>query len=122
MHEFGLCEDVLAAVERRAAGRPVAAVGIRAGAMLRIVPEAFEQAFAFVATGSVADGAVAEVETTPVEGRCGRCGASVSSLDPVPLCPVCGSAELKRTAGDELALTWVRYRESAAAANSPHQG
>lgn len=112
MHEFGICESVLAAVERRAEGRPVAAVGVRAGTMLRIVPEAFEQAFSFVATGSVAEGATTELDVTPVVGDCRRCGAAISSHDPVPVCPTCGSADLERTAGDELVLTWVRYRDT----------
>lgn len=113
MHEFGICEDVLAAVERRAEGRGVAAVGVRAGALLRIAPEAFEQAFAFVATGSVAEDAATVLEIGEVEGSCRRCDTEVRSLDPVPLCPRCGSANLERTAGDELTLLWVRYRDDA---------
>jgi hydrogenase maturation protease len=57
VHEIGLCEGILDAVERRAAGRRVLGVRVRAGADLRVVEPALDQAFALVAAGSIADGA-----------------------------------------------------------------
>ena len=48
MHELGLCEGVLEAVERRAAGRRVTRVRVRVGAQHRVVESAFDQSFALV--------------------------------------------------------------------------
>ncbi len=66
MHEIGLCEGILDAVQRRAAGRRVLAVRVRAGADLRVVEPALDQAFMLVAAGSVAEGA--RVDLVPVDG------------------------------------------------------
>lgn len=78
MHEMGMCQAVLDAVEQRANGRRVERVGVRAGRDLAVVPEVFEQGFRVLAQGGVADGATTDVELTD---------------------------------GDELVLTWLRYRE-----------
>jgi len=118
MHEIGMCESVLAAVERRAAGRPVAGLTVRVGALLRVVPEAFAQSFELVAAGSVADGATPELVIVPVRGRCDSCGATFESHDAVPVCPACGSVTVTRTGGDELVLESIRYSAVAPAERS----
>jgi hydrogenase nickel incorporation protein HypA/HybF len=66
MHEIGLCEGIVDAVEHRAAGRRVLAVRVRAGADLRVVDGAMDQAFGLVAAGTVAEGA--RIEVVPVAG------------------------------------------------------
>ena len=45
MHEFGMCDGIVEAVQWRANGRRVARVKIRVGVMHRVVKEAFQQAF-----------------------------------------------------------------------------
>lgn len=63
MHEVGMCEGILDAVERRAAGRRVLAVRVRAGDGLRVAEPALDQAFALVAEGTVAEGARVDLVT-----------------------------------------------------------
>lgn len=65
MHEMGLCESLLDAVERRAAGRRVLGVKFRVGEQHRVVDEALDQAFAMLAVGTVAEGATVVLETVP---------------------------------------------------------
>ena len=65
MHEVGMCQAVLEAVEARAGGRRVERIGVRVGRELAVVPDVFEQGFRMVAQGGVADGATTEVETLP---------------------------------------------------------
>lgn len=65
MHEVGLCESLLEAVERRAAGRRVLGVKFRVGEQHRVVDEALDQAFEMLATGTVAEGAKVELEVVP---------------------------------------------------------
>lgn len=113
MHEVGMCEGVVAAVERRAGGRPVTRVGVEVGALLRVVPDAFQQSFELVAAGGVAAGARTELTVLPVRARCLDCGEAFSSLEAVPACPACGGVTLDREGGDELVLTWVEYGEAA---------
>jgi Zn finger protein HypA/HybF involved in hydrogenase expression len=71
VHEFGLCESILDAVERRAAGRPVTRVSIRCGVFNRVDGPSMRQAFALVADGSVA--ADAALDLTVVSRPAGVC-------------------------------------------------
>ena len=115
MHEVGMCEGVVAAVERRAGGRRVARVGVRVGAALQVVPEAFQQAFALVAAGGVAEGAETAVTVVPARVRCRRCRTAFTTDDRVPACPACGDVGVDRDAGDELVLEWIEYAKAGAA-------
>ncbi len=63
MHEFGIAEAILDAVERRAAGRPVVGVTVRIGRRHSAAEPALVQSFDLVAAGGVADGATLEVVT-----------------------------------------------------------
>lgn len=65
MHEFGYADGVLAAVRRRAAGRPVSRVRLRAGTRHRLDEESLAQAFRFVAHGTEAADAVLELVPVP---------------------------------------------------------
>lgn len=119
MHELGYCQGVLEAVERRAAGRPVARVGVRIGAVHRVVAEAFEQSFQLVAAGGPADGATTEVVVVPVNGHCMDCRADFESPDPSPACPSCGSLDVAAEGGDEVVLEWLQYVDTAHGADLP---
>ena len=68
MHELGMCQAVLDAVEKRADGRAVDRIGVRVGTDLAVVPDVFEQGFQVLAQGGIADGATTEVETVDGDG------------------------------------------------------
>ena len=72
MHEYGMCDGIVDAIQRRAAGRRVARVKVRVGVMHRIVEEAFHHAFAHAAEGTEAD-----------NGGCRHCRCSSQSRLPV---------------------------------------
>lgn len=122
MHEMGMCQGVLAAVERRAQGREVARVGVRTGTLLRVEPEAFQASFELVAAGSIAERATTEVTITPVRARCTGCDADFDTLDPFPACPACGGVDLQREGGEELVLEWVQYADDPAPAREDAVG
>ncbi|MFH8348878.1 hydrogenase maturation nickel metallochaperone HypA [Streptomyces sp. NPDC018045] len=65
MHEVGLCEGILQAVENRARGRRVTAVTVRVGERHAVVEPALAQGFELVAAGTVAEGAAVELITVP---------------------------------------------------------
>lgn len=104
-----MCQGLLAAVESRAEGRPVDAVGVRAGSLLRVEQDHFSEAFSMVAAGTVAADAQVELEIVPLEATCRDCGSGFTTDDPLPACPGCGSVALDRQGGDELTLVWLRY-------------
>ena len=115
MHELGLCEDIVAAVEQRAAGRAVARVRVRVGGLHHVHPDAFEQSFAMAAAGGVADGARAELVLLPVRASCRVCGADAEADELIAVCPTCGSFDVELTGGDELVLELLEYAAPAGA-------
>jgi hydrogenase nickel incorporation protein HypA/HybF len=119
VHELGLCEGVLEAVERRAAGRRVTRVRVRVGAQHRVVPSAFDQSFALLAQGTVADGAAVELVTVPVLLRCLDCGEEAEADDPLAACPVCGALDLEVEGGDELILEAIHVEEQEDVSGHP---
>jgi hydrogenase nickel incorporation protein HypA/HybF len=108
------CEGVLEAVERRAAGRSVTRVGVRIGAVHRVVADAFEQSFPLGAAGGPAEGATTEVVVVPVRGHCMDCRLDFEAQDPSPACPSCGSLDVATEGGDEVVLEWLAYLDTAA--------
>jgi hydrogenase nickel incorporation protein HypA/HybF len=104
MHELGLCEGIVEAVKRRAAGRRVTAVRVRVGALHRIVPPALDEAFSLVAEGTVAEGATVDLVVVPVRLTCHDCGNEAESRDALGTCPACGGTDLDSDGGDELVL------------------
>jgi hydrogenase nickel incorporation protein HypA/HybF len=104
VHELGLCEGILEAVERRAAGRRVTRVRVRIGARHRVVEPALDQAFALVSAGTVADGAAVDLVVVPARVRCLDCGQEAETTDHLAACPACGGLDLEVDGGDELLL------------------
>lgn len=110
MHELGLCQAIVGAVERRAGTRPVAHVRVRVGRLHHVHPEAFGQSFSMAAQGTVAADATADLVLLPVTARCRSCGEAAESEEQFAVCPACGSTELDLTGGDELLLESIEYR------------
>jgi hydrogenase nickel incorporation protein HypA/HybF len=112
MHEFGLCEGVLEAVQKRAAGRQVSGIRVRCGVRHAVDPASMAQAFGLVAAGTEADGAAMDLVTVPATVTCRGCGAASESTDLLPVCPRCGGADIELNGGDELTLESVTYSRS----------
>jgi hydrogenase nickel incorporation protein HypA/HybF len=104
MHEFGVAASVLEAVEARAAGRPVAALRLHVGALQRLDRDVFDQAFALVGEGGVADGARVDVVEVAVEVRCRGCDHPTVADELVITCGSCGGHDLDLVHGDDLVL------------------
>jgi len=107
MHEYGLCEAIVDAVERRADGRRVDRVRVRIGALHRVVEPAFQEAFAHAASGSVAEGADLDLVVVAPHAVCSSCGQERLMADFRPLCNSCGSV-LSMDGGDELVLESIQ--------------
>lgn len=110
MHELGLCESIVNAVEARAGERPVARVRVRVGSLHHVHPEAFDQSFAVAAAGGVAEDAAAELVLIPASGACGECGTVFDTDDAALACPKCGGIDITIAGGDELTLELIEYR------------
>jgi hydrogenase nickel incorporation protein HypA/HybF len=114
MHEYGLCEGIVDAVRRRADGRPVAWVRIRAGARQGVDVESMNQAFHHVAAGTEAADASVDLVAVPLNLQCEACGANAQTHDVLAVCPHCGSDSVNLTGGDELTLESIGYATAPA--------
>ncbi len=104
MYEVGLCESVLDAVEKRAAGRRVTALRVKIGVLHRVPRESFDSAFTVMSAGSVAQGAAVDFVVLPVRVHCRACGWNRSADDLLAICPECGAGDLDSDGGDEVVL------------------
>ncbi len=119
MHELGLCQSIVMAVEGKANGRRVTGVGIRIGSRHGVDRGAFDQAFAMVAQGTVADGADFDLVVVPTRVTCRSCGDENDSTDQLALCPACGSADVAAEGGDALVLEWLAFEADPPVVASP---
>jgi hydrogenase nickel incorporation protein HypA/HybF len=118
MHEFGLCEGIVEAIQRRAAGRPVARVRMRVGTLHRVVEGAFQQAFTHAAEGTEAEHAAVDLVVIPVSATCLACGVIVEANEIIAVCPKCGATDLDLTAGEELILESIEYEAGPSGPNA----
>ncbi|MEV8631701.1 hydrogenase maturation nickel metallochaperone HypA [Streptosporangium sp. NPDC051023] len=112
MHEFGIAEAILTAVEDRADGRRVRRARVYAGAMLRVTEPAVNHAFAVVAEGSLAEGAQVELVIVPVQLICRACGQTAASAAPLATCPECGGVDIETEGGDDLVLESIQIAKT----------
>ncbi len=103
MHEMSLAESVLQIIQDSAAAenfQRVRSVTLEIGKLSTVEPDAMRFCFDAVTRGSIAEGAELEIIETPGAGICLGCGENVEMQEKYGLCPHCGSAHLKITAGD----------------------
>ena len=119
MHEFGLCDGIIEAVQRRAAGRPVARVRVRS----RNAPSSRRSC---VSTGLRTRSRRDRGRTRG--GRARRNSGirhmsqpvemSSRANDIIAVCPKCGGTNLDFTAGEELILESIEYEAGRSGSNA----
>ncbi|MFC4586247.1 hydrogenase maturation nickel metallochaperone HypA/HybF [Sphaerisporangium corydalis] len=112
MHEYGIAESILAAVEDRADGRRIRRARVQVGALLRVAEPSINDAWAMVAEGTVAEGSRLDLVTLPVRLTCRECGNAATSVDPYAVCPACGSTDVDTEGGDDLVLESIQLAEA----------
>lgn len=112
MHELSIAESVVRIAVENAAGRRVARVDLRVGALRQVVPSALEFAFGLVAQGTAVEGAELVIEEVAAAGICRSCRAR-SVLSDFPLtCARCGGLDLEVVAGEELLVDSLELEET----------
>jgi hydrogenase nickel incorporation protein HypA/HybF len=107
MHEVSLIESVIALVEEQRRAQDFArvrSIRLQVGALGHAEPASLRFCFDAVAQGTIAEGARLMIDVVMGEGRCGVCDKHVPLDDRFACCPLCGSHQVRMTAGDELRL------------------
>jgi hydrogenase nickel incorporation protein HypA/HybF len=115
MHELSIATAVLETALKHADGRPVMAVGVRAGALRQVVPDSLMFYFEIVARDTACEGAKLEIEQVAPGLRCHDCKEEWSPEFPAFRCPACGSAAVTITAGEELDIQYIEVDDEEAA-------
>lgn len=110
MHEVGLMQEAVRMAldyATSAGASRVHRLRLRVGAMSGVVPDALRFAFDVVCRGTLAEGAVLEIDHVPAVCWCSKCQSEFECEDFINECPKCHeiSTELRR--GTELDLACV---------------
>ena len=114
MHELGIANSLLEAVQAEAARHPGAVVhkvGITVGELAGVDPEALAFGFEALVTGTEWQRLVLEIETRPRMHHCSACGLSFRVIDYQFACPGCGTSQTECMGGDELELAYLEMEE-----------
>jgi hydrogenase nickel incorporation protein HypA/HybF len=102
MHELAIADAIVAVAEEHAAGRRVAKVEVKIGALRQVVPSALSFAFELVARDTMLQGAELEIEDVPVRVACRECPVESRAAEFPLACASCSSLHVDIVAGDEL--------------------
>jgi hydrogenase nickel incorporation protein HypA/HybF len=105
MHEMSIAESVLGIVEesaRRGGLARVREVRLEIGRLAAVETEALRFCFDVVVRGSLADGAVLEIDEVPGTAWCFGCSQTVPVSARGDLCPRCGGTQLQVNGGTQM--------------------
>jgi hydrogenase nickel incorporation protein HypA/HybF len=105
MHELALSQNIIDVVCRQAAAdgaRRVRRVRIAIGALSPVQPNAIEFCFDAVSRGTLAEGAVLDIDRPPGRAHCQSCDRVVTISGYGERCPVCGGQRWVLVGGDDL--------------------
>ncbi|HNK46573.1 MAG TPA: hydrogenase maturation nickel metallochaperone HypA [Pseudomonadota bacterium] len=108
MHELALAQSLVRMVveeAERAQAHSVVTVALQLGALSHVEPSSLSLAFSAASRGTVAHGALLQIEHTLAQAHCLSCGADHSIERRGAGCPSCGAFSLVVVGGDELRLT-----------------
>ncbi len=113
MHEVGLVDGIVEAVQRRAGDRPVARIRVRIGSLHRAHHGPMDQALELVVAGTPLEGVEMELIQVPVTMTCRSCAAVTTGDEIEAVCAACGGTSLDHEGGDELTLESIEYAAPA---------
>jgi hydrogenase nickel incorporation protein HypA/HybF len=112
VHELSVCQAIADIVIRRADGRRVAVIHVRAGQLRQIVPDTLVFCWGLLTEDTPLAGAELDVEQVPARIACRACGAEALIGDlPVFACAACGSTNVEITSGEEFLITSLDLAE-----------
>jgi len=107
MHELSLCESILQVLEQSAQSQGysrVKTVWLEIGQLSGVELESMRFGFSAVTRGSLAEGAIREIEELPGQAWCMKCAKTVRVKQRFDECPDCGSYQLQMTGGEEMRI------------------
>lgn len=110
MHELSVCLSLLDQVQsiaRDHGATRVERIFLHIGPLSGVEGELLRNAYPLAAAGTLAEGAVLDIEPAPIRVYCTQCGAESDATPNRLLCAACGSHHTRLVSGDELLLARV---------------
>lgn len=107
MHELAVCQSLLGQIESVAAehhAQRVHSVTVQIGPLSGIEAPLLQQAFPLAMAGSIAEGAVLEIQQLPIRVHCNQCGMDSEATANKLICAECGDWRTQLLSGDEMLL------------------
>jgi hydrogenase nickel incorporation protein HypA/HybF len=114
MHELGIAQSVIEAVQVEAARHPgarLSKVAVRVGELAAIDPDALRFSFDALTRETELEGLNLEIEVCPRRHRCLDCSNEFDVKDFVFACPHCSSTRNDCISGEELELAYLELDE-----------
>jgi len=110
MHELSVCQSLLAEVERVAdahGATEVTGLVVAVGPLSGVEAPLLSRAFSVARAGTIAEGAMLDIEEMPVVVWCEACGTETAVAANALLCGQCGRWKVDLKSGNELLLKSV---------------
>ena len=105
MHELAITQSMFDLVMKhaeQAEAKKVKKINLIIGEMTGVVSECVDFYLGFLSKGTIAEGAVLNVETVPAKAACRDCGETFELKEFDWTCPGCGGTSLQISSGKEL--------------------
>jgi len=105
MHEFSIASNIVDIVNRTAQAHGISRVTrvkIKVGELRLVMPDSLLFSFNVCTEGTVAEGAVLQIEDVAATYRCSGCEKEFHSDNYQFICPFCSSTDISVVAGEEL--------------------
>lgn len=125
MHELSIAQslfDIILEESERNNLKQVQRVKLQIGVMASVVPDSLRFCFELVTKGTLAEGAVLEIETSPVVAQCSNCKVKFNVENHMFLCPECGDPAVSIVSGRDLALMSMEGETGDADDSDPGSG
>ena len=110
MHELSLCEQVLELIQQQARSQhfqQVKTVHLEIGKLSCVEAEAMRFCFDSVVAGSLAEGALLEIDQTEATAWCPACEQLSRVEQRYEACPCCGHVPLDIRAGEQMRIKYL---------------
>jgi hydrogenase nickel incorporation protein HypA/HybF len=115
MHELAICQSLIGAVEKAAAGQgEVTEILVAIGPLSNVEPSLLARAFSLAREGTIAGKAQLEIEIMPVRVWCEACQLESPASANRLICSGCGGWRVELRSGDELLLKRIEMIDLAA--------
>ncbi|HTT69072.1 MAG TPA: hydrogenase maturation nickel metallochaperone HypA [Gemmatimonadales bacterium] len=121
MHEAGIAQNLIEAVQQRLASEPgarVAAIHVRVGELSGVSTDALDFAFECLAASTPLSGARLVFDPVPLVVACDACGQESPVEDLVFRCGVCGSERTRIVSGRELEVRTLELEDETEVAHA----